>query len=83
MRPRVDPTRCRGFGICRELAPGYFTPDDWGLAQAADGEVAEDDHPAVDHAIASCPYQAIRWLPPGARSYESALAGGDEPTTRS
>lgn len=60
MKVRVDPTKCRGYGMCQELAGAQFVSDDWGLVQARGLEVSADQRPAVQRAIDACPFQAIR-----------------------
>ncbi|WP_376707622.1 ferredoxin [Nocardioides alcanivorans] len=62
MRPHVDPTRCRGYGVCHEIADRHFATDDWGLAWATNGPSYSADRTAVDAAIAACPFDAIRWI---------------------
>ncbi|MEP9380760.1 ferredoxin [Nocardioides sp. KR10-350] len=64
MKVRVDPAQCRGYGICHELAERHFNPDDWGLVQSTGEEVESHEVAAVQNAIASCPYGAIRWVRP-------------------
>jgi ferredoxin len=60
MKVRVDPTKCRGYGMCKELAEAEFVSDDWGLVQARGSEVSLDQVLAVQSAIEACPFQAIR-----------------------
>lgn len=62
MKVRVNPTKCQGYGVCIELAPDNFVRDDWGLVQAAQGDIDPDDLPAVFGAVTQCPISAIRWL---------------------
>ena len=62
MRLRIDPTKCRGYGICLEIAPQQFDSDDWGLVQAHQTPVPETDHQAAQRSINACPYNAIQWV---------------------
>ena len=63
-RLHVDWTRCDGHGVCTELLPELFTPDDWGFPVSRTGErdpqvparLAEDARAAVR----SCPLMALR-----------------------
>ncbi|MGE0216399.1 ferredoxin [Mycolicibacterium sp.] len=68
MRLRVDPTKCRGYAICLELAPEQFSADDWGLVQAYGTPVSTSDVAAGQRAIDACPYQAIQWVDGNSRS---------------
>ena len=58
----VDPTRCRGYGVCHELAQRHFSTDDWGLASSTGLGVTSADLEAVEAAIGNCPFDAIRWI---------------------
>ncbi|MEP9380765.1 ferredoxin [Nocardioides sp. KR10-350] len=71
MTIRVDPTKCRGYGLCEVLAPGHLEADDWGLAQSRGLPVDQQDVASVQAAIDVCPFDAIRWLeePPTERSF--------------
>lgn len=62
MSIRVDPTKCRGYGLCEVLAPDHLEADDWGLAQSRGLPIDQEDVPAVQAAIDVCPFDAIRWL---------------------
>jgi ferredoxin len=64
VRARVDPTKCQGYAICAELAPGRFTLDDWGYAQAVAADVPDAEADAVEEAVRECPVKAIRWTTP-------------------
>jgi ferredoxin len=65
MRIRLDRTVCDGFGVCAAHAPGYFSLDDWGYASlTGNGEVSEEDEPAVTRAILDCPVHAVSILSP-------------------
>jgi ferredoxin len=64
---RVDPTKCRGHGICVEVAADHFSPDDWGYVQSAGEEVAAPDAARVQRAVERCPYGAIHWVARDAR----------------
>lgn len=68
MRARIDPTRCRGFGLCVELRPREFDADDFGLSQAVGEEIAPSEEAAVQRAMDKCPYEAIRWVADDSRA---------------
>ncbi|MGU3501108.1 ferredoxin [Mycobacterium sp. C31M] len=60
MRIKLDRTLCDGFGICAKHAPEYFSLDDWGYAVlVGDGDIPEQDRPAVLRALLDCPVHAI------------------------
>lgn len=60
MRVKLDRTLCDGFGICAKHAPEYFSLDDWGYAVlVGDGNIPEQDQPAVLRALLDCPVHAI------------------------
>lgn len=63
MRVRVDPDRCQGHSRCYQLAPTFFTVDDYGLASVAgDGTVPVELEDKVRLAIANCPEHAVELL---------------------
>jgi ferredoxin len=62
-RLHIDWTRCAARGLCVELVPELFTPDDWGYPLARDGNAAPAVPPALAghaaHAVAECPRLAL------------------------
>lgn len=60
LRVKLDRTLCDGFGVCAKHAPAYFSLDDWGYANLeGDGNIPEEDQPAVLRALMDCPAHAI------------------------
>lgn len=60
MKLRIDATKCQAYGVCAELAPHLFEPDEWGYAQPTDAaELAADDVGLAERAVRECPAQAI------------------------
>ncbi|MFF4825639.1 ferredoxin [Streptomyces sp. NPDC001312] len=59
MKVRVDMSRCQAYGNCADDAPAVFTLDEWGYAQAVDGDVPSEQEAAARHAAAACPARAI------------------------
>jgi ferredoxin len=60
MRVRVDPVKCQGYAVCGEVAPRYFSFDDWGFAQAKAVAIEAESTGAIEEAIQVCPAGAIR-----------------------
>jgi ferredoxin len=46
-------------GVCMQLAPNIFVPDEDGYVALAPGRESSDDEPRVRLAAESCPMQAI------------------------
>lgn len=59
VKTHVDHNRCRGYGICTELAPAVFTFGDDGHAVAEDRDLSPAEIEAVRHAARMCPERAI------------------------
>ena len=55
----LDTDRCMAHGICMEVAPEYFMPDDDGYVSLVPGALDRGDSPQVQLAEASCPMRAI------------------------
>jgi ferredoxin len=55
---------CRAHGICMELAPAYFTPDEDGYVSLTPGAQQRGDSPQLQLAAASCPMKVITVTPP-------------------
>lgn len=66
MRLSIDPQRCQGHGQCEAVAPALFGlgPDGFAyLVKGEDADVAQDERPSAEDAIAMCPEMAISWRP--------------------
>ncbi|WP_153505527.1 ferredoxin [Cumulibacter manganitolerans] len=50
---------CTGNGLCEEAAPDYFEIQDNGDLLILREDVATDDVPEVERAVAGCPTQAL------------------------
>ena len=50
---------CIGCGLCNGLCPKVFYMNQEGVAEAVDQEVDADDVSSANHAMNSCPVQAI------------------------
>jgi ferredoxin len=50
---------CMAHGICMELAPAYFTPDEDGDVSLAPGSQERGESPELELAAASCPMRVI------------------------
>ncbi len=56
----VDFERCRSNGVCESVAPDHFEVDEQNFLQVLKEDVTEDELPAVEDAVASCPTEALR-----------------------
>jgi ferredoxin len=52
-------TRCRGNGLCQELAPEVFRVDELGIAQVVDENPDETLASRVRDAVYRCPAKAL------------------------
>lgn len=60
MRVRVDPTKCKGYGLCAQESPAVFELDEWGFATTPnDGVVATTNEDSARRATKLCPESAI------------------------
>jgi len=64
-RLRVDPTACRGDGICAVLFPEMVGLDEWGYPLLPAAPVPDRLLSGARAAVAGCPALALR-LGPGA-----------------
>ncbi|WP_460339263.1 ferredoxin [Actinoallomurus acanthiterrae] len=60
MKLHLDPTRCQGYGLCNEKAPGLVELDEWGYASVADPAVPDGAEADARAAAEVCPAQALR-----------------------
>ncbi|MBF4997282.1 ferredoxin [Nocardia sp. BSTN01] len=60
MKFSVDYDRCEGHSLCVAAAPDLIEIGDDELAHVVVDELAPAQHPAAEHAIRSCPKQALR-----------------------
>ncbi|MBL1098585.1 ferredoxin [Streptomyces coffeae] len=60
MKLLLDSTRCQGYGLCQEPAPGFIDIDEWGYAQLTVTTVPEGSEEAAAEAVAVCPNSALR-----------------------
>lgn len=59
-RIRVDPTKCRGHGICALFHPDGIDLDRWGFGRVVEAEVADGrDLRRARRAAAACPNGAV------------------------
>ena len=60
MKARVDPVKCEGFGLCKEILPEVFLLDEWGYAYTeGGGEVPPGREDDARQAVLKCPVDAI------------------------
>jgi ferredoxin len=59
----LDPTACKGHGVCAELFPEGIVLDDWGFPVTGD-EVPDRLLPHARRAVAACPALALRLARP-------------------
>jgi ferredoxin len=57
IRPQKD--KCMAHGVCMQLAPDVFVPDEDGYVALVPGQENSDDEPRVRLAAENCPMQAI------------------------
>ncbi|MEU0878570.1 ferredoxin [Lentzea sp. NPDC005914] len=61
MKVGVDPALCEAHGECVSILPEVFDLDDDEVLQIRDGELAADEIPLAERAVASCPMGALRF----------------------
>jgi ferredoxin len=69
-RLRVDPIKCKAYGMCSELIPERIRLDDWGYPIIDPRAIAPDLLAHARRAVAECPRAALRIVrvdEPGAR----------------
>ncbi len=67
LRLIVDPTACKGHGLCEELFPEGVTVDDWGFPVVARSEVPLGSLAHARRAVTACPALALRLVPESRR----------------
>jgi len=72
MEIKLDTDRCMAHGICAEVAPEYFMPDDDGYVSFVPGALERGDSPQLQLAEASCPMRAIALRAQGSGAPPSA-----------
>lgn len=60
-RLHLDPTICRGHGICAAEAPDLITLDEWGYPIVSDEPVSGSAAATARRAASLCPVLALRW----------------------
>lgn len=60
MRLEHDNNRCEAHGVCTAVAPDRFELDDDDQLMVHNFDVAPEDLEAVQHAVDSCPRQALK-----------------------
>lgn len=55
----VDPSRCRGIGLCEAYAPSVFAVGDDGQAHVLSDDIADADLFGAEEAVANCPTNAL------------------------
>jgi len=56
----LDPTVCRGHGVCAELLAEHISLDEWGYPIIADRPVPPDLLRDARRAVTDCPALALR-----------------------
>lgn len=56
---RVDPTKCKAYSVCGNLAPSVFLIDEWGFGYAENGDVTAENRRSIERAVRACPVKAI------------------------
>jgi len=59
VRLRVDPTACKGHGLCAELFPEWIELDDWGYPIVERRPVPESLEGHARRAVNACPVLAL------------------------
>jgi ferredoxin len=59
-RLRLDPTACRGHGVCAELLGEHIALDEWGYPIIADRPIPPDLLRDARRAVNDCPVLALR-----------------------
>lgn len=59
MKAKVDPDLCTACGLCQEICPEVFEPDDDGIAQVKVDEIPAELEESVRDAADQCPVEAI------------------------
>lgn len=59
MKVLAELDKCEGYANCVMAAPEVFSIDDENLVQIIDEQPAEDERPAVEEAVRSCPVSAL------------------------
>ena len=59
-RLRLDPTVCRGHGVCAELLAEHISLDEWGYPIIADRAIPPDLLRDARRAVTDCPALALR-----------------------
>jgi ferredoxin len=67
-RLQVDPTLCRGHGVCAELLGEHITLDDWGYPIISERPVPAELLRDARRAVTDCPALALRLSLSGPRS---------------
>ncbi|MEU4328991.1 ferredoxin [Nonomuraea dietziae] len=60
MKIIVDRVRCAGLGVCESFAPEVFEVNDAGELVLCTGTVPDGLLEDVQHAVESCPSEALR-----------------------
>ncbi len=68
---RVDPTACKGHGLCAELFPEWIEADDWGYPIVDSRPVPRGLEEHARRAVDACPALALALV----RAAETAKAG--------
>jgi ferredoxin len=59
-RLRLDPTACRGHGLCADLLPELIDTDEWGYPIVLKQDVPASLLPLARRAVVICPTLALR-----------------------
>ncbi|MGI5902250.1 MAG: ferredoxin [Desulfitobacteriia bacterium] len=59
MRAYIDKEKCSGCGLCEDICPDVFKPDEDGFYKAIDEEIPEDVLEDALEAKDSCPTECI------------------------
>ena len=63
MKVEVDRSACQVIGTCEALAPDRFEVDASATLVVRRAEIADDELPAVQEVVASCPSGALTIVP--------------------
>ncbi|WP_405804873.1 ferredoxin [Streptomyces sp. NBC_00210] len=60
MKLFLDSTRCQGYGLCQEHAPGLVELDEWGYATVVAVPVPDGGEDSARACAEACPNSALR-----------------------
>ena len=78
-RIAVDRIACTGHGLCAELFPEHFAPDEWGYPIQATNRITSGQLRHARRAIAACPALALRLETTRSREPSRSRRGSTRP----